>query len=261
MQRIKELWNKNVTGKIAIIVGGLILICIACGIFTAILPESTTAVPTQDVNAIYTQAAMTLMAEMQPDIPAAEPTLPMPENTPLPADTPIPAPTQNPNLIPAGTYLVGTNIQPGYFTGQAGQGIFESCYWARLSDVSGSMESLLANDNSEGKYYLEVKASDYALKTDCNLTYLPTLPPPVTEFPTNISPGLYLVGIDILPGTYQGQGGTDILDSCYWARLSNVAGDMNALLANDNASGQYYVQVQASDFAFKTACELTRIGD
>jgi hypothetical protein len=72
---------------------------------------------------------------------------------------------------------------------------------------------------------------------------------------------MYIVGRDIQAGTYKGQAGTDITTSCYWGRLSNVAGGFDSILANDNAVGQFYVQVAGSDFALKTGCELERVGD
>jgi len=51
------------------------------------------------------------------------------------------------------------------------------------------------------------------------------------------------------------------MESCYWGRLSNVAGGLDSILANDNAVGQFYVQVAGSDFALKTGCELERVGN
>jgi hypothetical protein len=145
--------------------------------------------------------------------------------------------------------------------GQAGEGLMNSCYWARLKDLGGTLDSLLANDNAEGKYYVEVRPGDYALETGCPLVYLPSLPPPANPFPQTITTGMYLVGVDIQPGTYQGQAGTEITDSCYWARLSNAAGNLDGIIANDNATGQYFVQVAASDFALNTGCALQRVGD
>jgi hypothetical protein len=41
-----------------------------------------------------------------------------------------------------------------------------------------------------------------------------------------------------------------------WARLSDVRGEISSIIANDNAIGQYYVQVTPSDFALETACDL-----
>ncbi len=242
------------------------IVCPAFAPNEAAIPAPA-AVEAVDADAIYTQAAKTLVAEYTANAPTQipEPTNPpLPTNTPIPTNTPVPIPTQNPNLITQGTYIVGTNIQPGLYLGQAGQDILDSCYWERLSDLSGGFEAILANENSVGKYYIEVRDGDFALKTDCDLYYLPGLPAHFSSdhpLPQNITAGTYLVGIDIHPGTYQGQAGTDILESCYWARLSNVAGSMDGIITNDNANGQYYAQVLPTDFAFKTGCDLVRIGD
>jgi hypothetical protein len=179
-----------------------------------------------------------------------------PSNTPVPTATPLPTETPNPNLLNPGTYLVGVDVQPGIYKGKAGTGLFGSCYWERLKDLTGTLDSILANDNSVGQFYVEVKNSDYALKTDCKLIRLDPIPEHTGEYPQTILAGTYLVGYDIQPGTYKGQAGSDVGGSCYWERLLSVSGDFDSILANDNATGQFYVQVLPSDFALKTACQL-----
>lgn len=77
--------------------------------------------------------------------------------------------------------------------------------------------------------------------------------------PNHVLPGIYLVGKDIQPGIYRGETGTTTWDSCYWARLQGLSGTLDDIIANDNAVGQYYVEVQNSDFALETACELIRL--
>jgi hypothetical protein len=160
-------------------------------------------------------------------------------------------------LVKAGTYLVGDDIQPGVYRGQAGFGLFDSCYWQRLKDLSGDFESIIANDNGVGQFYVGIEATDTAFQTDCDMTRLDPLPSPVGEFPMRIEPGMYLIGIDIAAGRYKGEAGADVLDSCYWERLSGVTGDFSAILANDNANNVFYVQVRESDFALKTECALS----
>jgi len=191
-----------------------------------------------------------------------------PTNIPLPNNSPVPADIINPptatiktGLIKPGTHLVGTDIQPGIYWGNAGQGLFNSCYWERMSDLSGSFDAIIANDNAEGQFYLEVKPTDKALKVDCEIYPLSSEPSNGGTFPTIIEPGTYLVGVDIQPGTYKGQAGADIMNSCYWERLSNVAGDIDGIIANENATGQFYVAISASDFAFNTGCPLEWISE
>jgi hypothetical protein len=69
-----------------------------------------------------------------------------------------------------GTLVVGTDIAPGRYRTEAGADIMDSCYWARLSDLSGSFESIIANGNAQGATTIEVAASDAALETDCRWT-------------------------------------------------------------------------------------------
>jgi len=149
----------------------------------------------------------------------------------------------------SGMYLVGRDIAPGIYRGDG------SCYWERQKDVLGGFDGIIANGNSDGQFYIEVKASDFSLSTDCEVVSLDTIPAPTGELPMVVPPGMYLVGRDILPGTYQGDG------SCYWERLKNVAGGFDAIIANDNTDGQFYVQISQNDFAFSIDCQLERVGD
>jgi hypothetical protein len=255
MNSIKKFWNSGLTGKIVIAGVGLFVFCCLCSIPIAIMNPSTPTSASTDVasNQIATQAEQSAVEQ-----PTQAPQL---TNTPEPTQTSLPpTATEDPNIIRVGTHLVGTDIQPGIYRGFAGDDLFTSCYWARLKDLSGSLDALLANDNSIGQYYIEVRPTDQALQTDCELIPLASVPAP-TEIPQVIPPGMYLVGRDIQPGTYRGEAGADISDSCYWARLSDVAGELDGVLANDNATGQFYVQVAASDFALSTGCQLERVGD
>lgn len=257
--KFAKIWN-NRLGKLSII--GFAAFIFFCCIIILLLPKNNDQ-PEQDISAVKTQAFETAYASLITPTAAQSPTPKQPPTAtqpPPPTKTPIPSPTTNPNIVSPGMHLVGTDLQPGLYMGQTGEGR-SSCYWQRLKGLSGTLDDIIANDNGEGRYYIEVRPSDYALETRCTLLYLPTMPAPVDPFPQNILPGTYLVNIDIQPGTYQGQAGTGVLESCYWARLSNVAGGFNGILANDNAVGQYYVQISPSDFAFHTACNLTRIGN
>ena len=253
-----------------IVGGGLILLCMCSFAAVLLAPDSDQATPVAVVSDdlqseqpiadsaedLETMVAETMAAEGVDStaVPADStplPTVPQPTSTPIP-----PTPTPILGLVNVGTHLVGEGIAPGIYTGRAGQGIFESCYWGRLSGLSGTLDDLIANDNSVGLYYVEVKETDVALETACVLIELDRAEIPADSNPAQIDPGTYLVGRDIQPGLYRGQAGTDILDSCYWGRLSNVSGELDGLLANDNATGQYFVEVAGTDFALTTGCAL-----
>ena len=202
-------------------------------------------------------------AAEEPEEPESEPTepepTPEPTNTPEPTATPEPTPTPEiEGLVKEGTHLVGTDIDPGIYVGLAGEGLFDSCYWARLSSLTGSLDDTLANDNAEGLYYVEVLPDDIALETACDLIPIEQIPAR-DEYLTSLSSGIYLVGRDIEAGTYRGEAGTDVLDSCYWARLTNVSGALDNIIANDNATGQYFIEVLPTDFALKVSCEVEKV--
>lgn len=58
-----------------------------------------------------------------------------------------------------GTYLVGTDIAPGTYRADNSSG---SCYWERLSGVSGEFDDIIANDNPNGQTIVEIADSDFA---------------------------------------------------------------------------------------------------
>ena len=173
----------------------------------------------------------------------------------------LPSATQNSNLVMPGTYLVGKDIQPGIYRGETGYDVLDACYWARLRNLSGGTEAIIAIKNSIGQFYIEIQDGDHAIETRCELVPLNAIPPPTGEFPQAIKPGMYLVGMDIQTGTYRGQAGNDIASSCHWERLEDVSGDLSSIITNHSAVGQFYIQVIEGDFALFTKCELERIGD
>lgn len=184
---------------------------------------------------------------------ALEPTAtPIPSPTPVP--TPAPTPTPKVSLDP-GMYKVGTDIQPGIYAGRTGLGTFDSCYWERSSGASGSFDEIIANDNANGQFYVEIQQTDAFFQVDCEITPIADWPEPPSLL-TELEQGTYLVGRDIPAGTYRGQAGTGAFDSCYWERVSSLAGTLDDIIANDNAEGQYYVTVEPTDYALTTDCPI-----
>lgn len=75
------------------------------------------------------------------------------ENSPPP---PVPRTTVGP-----GTYIVGTEIQPGTYLGVASSDA--TCYWERLSSLSEELDAIIANDHvRDGQFYVDISPSDYA---------------------------------------------------------------------------------------------------
>lgn len=59
-----------------------------------------------------------------------------------------------------GTFLVGSDINPGTYRAAASPG----CYWARLASLDTS--NIVDNDNADGPVVVEILASDKAFQTN-----------------------------------------------------------------------------------------------
>lgn len=68
--------------------------------------------------------------------------------------------------ITDGTYVVGTDIQPGtYHTVGPYQRALPNCYWARLSGTSGELADIITSDNTKGPATVTIRSSDKAFRT------------------------------------------------------------------------------------------------
>lgn len=71
--------------------------------------------------------------------------------------------------------------------------------------------------------------------------------PPVASFVPG--DGTWLIGKEIKRGTYTSEGGP----GCYWSRLSNLSGELEAILANSFKPGPQKVALGPKDVAFESA--------
>jgi hypothetical protein len=63
-------------------------------------------------------------------------------------------------LAQDGTWLVGTDIQPGTYRSSSD----ESCYWARLANTSGDFDAILSNGNGANQL-VTIAKSDNAFES------------------------------------------------------------------------------------------------
>jgi hypothetical protein len=123
-----------------------------------------------------------------------------------------------------------------------------SCYWERLRGFSGSIDDILANDNSPGRHVVvDIKASDAGFSSSrCGLWY-PYTPAP----PSTVGDGIWVVRDEMQPGLWS----ATFTTSCYWARLSGFSGEIDDILANANPTGSAIVRIETSDVGFiSTRC-------
>lgn len=63
--------------------------------------------------------------------------------------------------IPQGKWVVGAHIESGTYQADGG----DTCYWERLSGVSGEFGDILANDLPSGSAIVEIRSGDYAFNS------------------------------------------------------------------------------------------------
>jgi hypothetical protein len=143
-----------------------------------------------------------------------------------------------------GTHVVGNEIRPGTYRAQGADG----CYWARLHNFSGGVNSILANDNAAGPAVVTILSTDKGFESDGCGTWTSNLSR-ITKSTRTFGQGTHIVGVDIAPGTYRSRGG----DGCYWERLRDFTGGLNSILANDNVTGSTIVTISRADKGFESS--------
>ena len=77
----------------------------------------------------------------------------------------VPARAELLNSVPAGMYMVGRDITPGLYKGEAPTG--SSCAWKRLNGLTGDLASVTSSGTPAGQYFVVVVASDQAVQFGC----------------------------------------------------------------------------------------------
>ncbi|MFE6526945.1 hypothetical protein [Streptomyces sp. NPDC057794] len=75
------------------------------------------------------------------------------------------------------------------------------------------------------------------------------------ESPSGVGPGTHEVGKDMPAGTYRTAGPSDSdLPNCYWARMEDASGELDAIIANGNPEGPTTVTVNAGEYFQTSGC-------
>jgi hypothetical protein len=170
---------------------------------------------------------------------------PAPEVEPTPDPEPTPGPVSRFATIDDGTWEVGRDIKPGTYRTRE-PAFF--CYWARLKSFSGSLSSIIANDNLTGYGVVTIRSTDRGFETNGCPTWTKDLSQ-VTESRTRFGEGTFIVGTDLRPGTYRNTGG----EFCYWARLRDFRGQLSSIISNDLASRRTIVTIRSTDQGFESS--------
>jgi hypothetical protein len=143
-----------------------------------------------------------------------------------------------------GTYQVGTDIQPGTYRTREGS---PNCYYERLRNFTGGLNSILANANTYAPAIVTIRATDAGFNSQGCATWTKDLSA-ITASNTSFGAGAYMVGTDMVPGTYRSSGG----NNCYYERLRDFSGGMNSIIANGNTNNPTIVTITPTDAGFQS---------
>ncbi len=144
-----------------------------------------------------------------------------------------------------GVHVVGGDIRPGTYRTRSGS---SGCYYARLAGFTGSINDVLANDNTDAPTVVTILPTDRGFKSSGCGTWTQDLSA-ITPTRVSFGDGIFIVGTDITLGTYRTNGGS----GCYYARLAGFTGSINEVLANENTDASAIVAILPSDKGFKSA--------
>lgn len=208
------------------------------------------SIPTISANTNTASTSTTLTAAQTVGVPASTT---KPASTPTPVFTPTPTPTPTPKPTPTpvpyaqfndGTFVVGQDIQPGtYRTRNASPG----CYYARLKGFGGTVDDILANNNTDNPAIVTILPTDKGFESNNCDTWTKDLSA-ITASQTSFDDGMYIVGTDIQPGTYKSSGQS----GCYYARLSGFSNTTDDILANNNTDTPAIVTISPGDKGFQS---------
>lgn len=166
--------------------------------------------------------------------------------------TPEPAAAPELQGLGSGTYLVGSEVQPGRLrTRESSPG----CYWARLAGASGELDDIQANGSGSGPLIVDISADDYAFQTQRCAPWTTDMTPMRADPTANFGDGMYLVDDEVAPGTWR----ASQAEGCYWARLDDFSGTIDGVIANNNGDGLVTISSEDTGFSSTRCGEWTKI--
>jgi len=149
--------------------------------------------------------------------------------------------TPKSNAIKQGQYKVGSDIPAGDYVLIANGG---SAYFQISTDSSGTLDSIIANDNFTSRSIVSVGEGQYFEFRGCS-AYPYAQAPAVQPKDNVLEAGMYKVGTDIPAGEYKVE---STGSSGYLEVSSNSSHSLNAIVANDNFQGSKYITVKDGQY-------------
>ena len=116
-----------------------------------------------------------------------------------------------------------------------------------VKGFGGSVDDIVANSNTDDPAIVTILPTDKGFESQNCGTWTKDLSR-ITTSMTTFADGMYIVGVDIKPGTYKSSGN----QGCYYARLSDFTGSSDSIIANNNTDNPAIVTISASDKGFQS---------
>jgi hypothetical protein len=139
------------------------------------------------------------------------------------------------NGFATGTYLVPNQIPPAVYQSDGGNG----CYWSTNTRAG----DIIKNELIDGPSVLVIDGTEFSVTIKCSRPF--TRSEGATRLKA-LSTGTYLVGSQVMPGTYQSAGGK----SCYWS-TNTKAGD---IINNELIDGPSILVIDGTEFSVTIKC-------
>jgi len=153
--------------------------------------------------------------------------------------------------ISAGMYKVGTDISPGEYLLINDSALM--AYFQVTTDSSGSLESIITNDNFYGTRYITVEENQYIEFRSAKMYPMESAPVLKAEN-GRYSEGMYKVGRDIPAGEYkvvpEGNLGS------YLEVTSDSKGKLDSIVTNDNFSAEKYITIKEGQYIKLVGCYI-----
>lgn len=170
----------------------------------------------------------------------------------VPAPVPTPAPKEKDIWTKAGMYKVGKDLPVGEYLILSDS--LMPAYFQLSKDSSGTLDSIITNDNFEGSRYLSVKDGQYLDITGAKFVAITEAP--IQEPKDGVySPGMYKVGRDIKAGEYKVVPDGSM---AYLEVSKDSSGSLNSIISNDNFDTEKYIAIAEGQYIKIVGCKLVK---
>lgn len=170
-----------------------------------------------------------------PGIPLTPTATPIPDPTPKPTSAPAPEPV----TYGDGQYKVGEDLAAGEYTLVSDT----TAYFEIAKDSTGSLDSILANDNFSNRSIVTVDDGQY-LKINGCIMYAFADAPAISMEDGSLPEGMYKVGFDLNPGEYK----VIPKESGYVELSKDSLHTLDSILLNDILTGEQYITVENGQY-------------